>query len=304
MSDSWVPTVTALLLALGSSLVLAHALARSERTRASRRLLHLVGEASASGAIPEENGSQAGGRNAAASATWAGVVLAVPPGALRALLLGFLGAALVTLVTVGWVPALVLASLAVPIVLLDRIRGLHSQHLEQQCAPAVSLFASGLRAGHSVPQAVALVARETPEPTGSQFAMTAREIDLGLPLEEAVTRLATRTRSPDYRLVSVIVAVQHEVGGNLAQALDAVVETLRERHEVREQAWALTAQQRLSSVLLTGLPVGLFVFLMLFDRSFIEPMLGTPVGRVLLALDAGLLALGWKVMRSMGQVDI
>jgi tight adherence protein B len=146
------------------------------------------------------------------------------------------------------------------------------------------------------------VARESPEPTASQFARVAQEIDLGTNLAEAFARLVPETGSPDYELMSAIVSVQHEAGGNLAQALDAVAETLRERIELRDQVNALTAQQRLSSVVLTMLPIGLFLFLLVTNRPFVEPLLVTLVGRLLLLLVGLFLVCGWVVMRSVGRV--
>lgn len=175
--------------------------------------------------------------------------------------------------------------------------------IERQAPAAVALLAAGLRAGYSVPQAVALVARESPEPTAAQFLRTAQEIELGIGLAEAFARLAQETGSPDYELVSAIVSVQHEAGGNLAQALDAVAETLRERVELREQVNALTAQQRLSSIVLTILPIGLFLFLLATNRAFVDPLLSSLVGRLLLLLVGLLLVAGWVIMRSVGRVE-
>src|SRR5437016_6247123 len=83
-----------------------------------------------------------------------------------------------------------------------------------------------LRAGYSVAQAIALVARHSPQPTAAEFGIAAQEIAIGVNLADAMARLAQRTANPDYDVVSIIVRVQHEVGGNLAQILDSVGSTL------------------------------------------------------------------------------
>ena len=178
------------------------------------------------------------------------------------------------------------------------------RRIESQALNAMQLLSSGLRAGYSVPQAVTLVARHSPEPTAFEFGVAAREIGLGIHLADAIARLATRTANPDYALVAIIIRVQHEVGGNLAQILDSVASTLRERMELRRQVNALTAQQRLSSMVLTILPFGLLLVLFAMDRTFVDPLFSDPIGRLLLAAAGVMVFIGWTIMRSMGRVEV
>jgi tight adherence protein B len=178
------------------------------------------------------------------------------------------------------------------------------KRIEIQALNAMQLLASGLRAGYSVPQAIALVARRSPEPTASEFALAAQEISIGVQLADSIARLAKRTANSDYELVAIIVRVQHEVGGNLAQILDSVGNTLRERFDLRRQVNALTAQQRMSSTVLTLLPFGLLMFLFVVDRSFVEPLFTQTAGRLMLALAGVMVFTGWTVMRSIGQVEV
>jgi tight adherence protein B len=176
--------------------------------------------------------------------------------------------------------------------------------IELQALDAMELLASGLRAGYSVPQAIELVARHSAEPTATEFNLAAQEIALGVPLFEAIARLARRNANKDYELVAIIIRVQHEVGGNLAQILDSVGSTLRERFELRRQVNALTAQQRLSSIVLTVLPFALLLFLFFMDRSFVEPMFTAPLGRLMLALAGAMVFIGWSIMRNIGRVEV
>jgi tight adherence protein B len=178
------------------------------------------------------------------------------------------------------------------------------ERIEAQALYAMQLLSGGLRAGYSVPQAITLVARHSPEPTASEFRLAAQEISVGVQLEDAMARLATRTANADYALVSIIIGVQHEVGGNLAQILDSVSNTLRERFELRRQVNALTAQQRLSSMVLTILPFALLAFLSFVDRSFVEPLFTQTIGRFLLVLSGMLVVIGWSVMRRIGRVEV
>jgi tight adherence protein B len=178
------------------------------------------------------------------------------------------------------------------------------RRIEAQALDAMQLLASGLRAGYSVPQAIALVARHSPEPTAAEFGLAGQEISVGVQLADALRRLATRTANSDYELVAIIVRVQHEVGGNLAQILDSVGDTLRERFELRRQVNALTAQQRMSSVVLTLLPLGLLSILFVMDRSFVDPLFTHPVGRLMLAGAGAMVLIGWTIMRSVGRVEV
>ena len=113
-----------------------------------------------------------------------------------------------------------------------------------------------------------------------------------------------RTVNKDYELVAIVIRVQHEIGGNLAQILDSVSGTLRERFELRQQVIALTAQQRLSSLVLTILPFALLLFLFVTDRSFVEPLFSETIGRLMLAAAGGMVFTGWTFMRSMGRVEV
>jgi tight adherence protein B len=178
------------------------------------------------------------------------------------------------------------------------------RRIEAQALNALQLLSQGLRAGYSVPQAIALVARHSPEPTSSEFSLAAQEISIGVQLADAIARLAVRTANPDYNLVAIIVRVQYEVGGNLAQILDSVGNTLRERFDLRRQMNALTAQQRLSSMILTGLPFGLLAFLWVMDRSFVDPLFTQPVGQILLVVAGVMVMIGWTIMQSMGRIEV
>jgi tight adherence protein B len=178
------------------------------------------------------------------------------------------------------------------------------RRIETQALDAMQLLASGLRAGYSVPQAIALVARHSPEPTASEFGLAAQEVSVGVQFADAIRRLSKRTANSDYELVSIIVRVQYEVGGNLAQILDSVGDTLRERFDLRRQVNALTAQQRLSSLVLTLLPFGLLTFLFVMDRSFVDPLFTNPIGRLMLAGAGAMVFTGWTIMRSVGRVEV
>jgi tight adherence protein B len=220
------------------------------------------------------------------------------PAVVCACICGILGLATVS---AGWLGLALLFALAA--YWLGR-RERRRRRIEAQALNAMQLFASGLRAGYSVGQAITLVARHSPEPTATEFALAAQEVAVGVSLPDAIARLAARTANPDYDVVAIIVRVQHEVGGNLAQILDSVGSTLRERVELRQQVNALTAQQRMSSIVLTVLPFALLLLISLMDRSFVEPLFSELAGRVMLAISAAMVLVGWSIMRSVGRVEV
>jgi Flp pilus assembly protein TadB len=176
--------------------------------------------------------------------------------------------------------------------------------LQRQTPAATSLLASGLRAGYSVLQSLQLVAREAPEPTASRFAAVSREVELGVGFDDAFSRMAEQTRLPDYRLLSVLISIQHSAGGNLVQALEGVGDVLRERSALREQVGSITAQQRLSSLVLTILPIALLAIVWAISPSYLDLMLGTTTGQILLFFAGLLLLMNWFVMRAAGRVDL
>lgn len=276
----------------GTAICLFVLFQRAEAIRA-RRVRLLVG-------VPPEKRDEKGLQRLLGEANIVRAHPAAGPVALlgAALLVGVWGA------TAGVNQAPVLALIAAGVILFFRRPRHPRSRLEQQAPAATALLASGLRAGYSVHQSLQLVARDSPEPTASRFAATSREVGLGMSFHDALTRMAEQTGVPDYHLVSILISIQHDVGGNLAQALDGVGEVLRERSAVREQIGTLTAQQRLSGLVLSGLPVAILGLLLAVVPSFPEQLLGTPIGLIILGAVTTLLVFNWFGMRAAGRVDL
>jgi tight adherence protein B len=294
--SSLLSSIVSLLLGVGSALIAYSLFVKRGRRATARRVVAFVGTESIGPVLAAPPRSVFFRLR---SSPW---MVRVTPSTPRTALLAIITLGLLAGLLAGSAWGFSLATLAAIVLIILASRGQARDRLEGQAPGAVSLLASGLRAGFSVPQAMALVARESPEPTASEFALAVQEIELGATLEEALGRLGQRT-SPDYELVSIIASVQHEVGGNLAQALDAVSTTLRDRFELRQQVGALTAQQRLSAAVLTILPLGLFMYTLLTNRSYMDPLLASFLGRLLLLFAGGLLVAGWTFMKSLGQVE-
>ncbi len=142
----------------------------------------------------------------------------------------------------------------------------------RQLPSTIDLLANSLRAGYSLLQAMETVSREAPEPTATEFRRVVREVGLGLSPEEALDHLVRRMQSDDLELMVTAINIQHEVGGNLAQILESIAYTIRERVRIKGEIATLTAQQVISGYIISTLPILLSLVLYLINREYIMGM--------------------------------
>jgi len=171
-----------------------------------------------------------------------------------------------------------------------------------QLDDSLQLMASSLRAGHSLLQALAAVASEAEEPTSAEFARIINETRVGRPLSGALDEASRRMKSEDFVWVTQAIAINREVGGNLADVLDGVSDTIRERSQIRRQVKALAAEGKLSAVVLMLLPFGIAGFLMMSNPSYMAKFTQGLVGYGLLVLAVVLLVVGGLWLRKTVQV--
>jgi tight adherence protein B len=182
-------------------------------------------------------------------------------------------------------PALVLAGLLPPVLVWVVVRRrAHRQRraFEDQLPDALQVFASGLRAGHSFVGALRSVVEDAPEPTRREFTGVLTNEQLGVPPEESLTRIGERMKNPQLAQVAVVASLQHETGGNTAEVLDRVVEAVRDRREVLQLVRSLTAQGRITQVVVTALPVGLAVVVTALNPGYLNTLLEQPIGVAML----------------------
>ena len=178
-------------------------------------------------------------------------------------------------------------------------------------ADTIMLIANALRAGASFLQAIELVVRETQAPISTEFNRVIREVNLGLPFEQALTNMVRRVRSDDLELMTTAITIQHQVGGNLAEILDSIAFTIRERVRIKGEIRVLTAQQRLSGYVVAGLPIFLIVILSVIAPTFMQPMfekppemLGLPAGVVVLGIGAAMMFVGFVLIRRIVDIEV
>jgi tight adherence protein B len=210
--------------------------------------------------------------------------------------------ALVAAVLLGW---------WLPRFYVKRRQGKRLKAFNDNLADTITLIANALRAGASFLQAIEMVVRETQPPISTEFQRVIREVNLGLPFEQALNNMVRRVRSEDLELMATAINIQHQVGGNLAEILDSIAFTIRERIRIKGEIRVLTAQQRLSGYVVAGLPIFLILILSVIAPKFMEPMfynppaiLGLPVGVVLLAVGAIMMGMGFVLIRRIVDIEV
>ncbi len=156
--------------------------------------------------------------------------------------------------------------------------------IEIQFALALGVIIRCVRAGLPVVEAMRAVAAELPAPTGNEFRRCVDQVQLGMDFDEALEALAGRCPLADYRFFAVSVALQRQTGGNLAETLDNLAETVRRRRALRDRAHALTAEAKATVVVLALLPLGVAALLLFVSPDYIITMVTTTAGRNLLGI--------------------
>jgi tight adherence protein B len=151
------------------------------------------------------------------------------------------------------------------------------RNFDNQLGDMLNLVVNGLRAGYSPMQALESVGRELPPPISIEFHRVVQEIQLGLPQEAALANLTRRVPSADLDFVVTAMNVQREVGGNLAEILDNISHTIRERVRIKGEIQTLTAQGQITAWVITLLPIGLGLFLWIINRSYMNNFFGPPI---------------------------
>ncbi len=236
---------------------------------------------------------------------WAGVTFGLP-----------LGMLVLSIVTPGLGnPIVLLAGVFIGFMLprfwLGRRKSSRIGSFNKQLPDTITLLANALRAGSSFLQAVELVVRESRPPISTEFSRVIREVNLGLSFDDALENLVRRVRSDDLELMATAIAIQHTVGGNLAEILDSIAFTIRERVRIKGEINTLTAQQKLSGYVVAFLPIGLAGFLFIATPKFMEPMFdprmslaGLPMGVFILGLGGFAMFLGFTLIQKIVDIEV
>jgi tight adherence protein B len=172
-----------------------------------------------------------------------------------------------------------------------------------QLPDTLQLLAGSLSVGYSFPHAVDAVVREGSQPIAAEFNKVLVETRLGVPIEDAMEGVAARMKSRDFAWVIIAVRIQREVGGNLAEVLTTVAATLRDRERIRRQVQTLSAEGRLSAMILFALPLVFTLYLLLVRGSYIRVLYTDPTGLIMLLVMLVQLTVGAFWLRRVVKVE-
>lgn len=187
------------------------------------------------------------------------------------------------------------------------VRQLQARRLNafnNQLGDTLILLSNSLRSGYSLLQSMETVARELPPPMSTEFARVVREIGLGLTIEEALANMLKRIPSDDLDLTITAINIQHEVGGNLAEILDTIAYTIRERVRIKGQIRAMTAQQRFSGYVISLLPFILGVVMFVINPNYIGRMFAEPCGIIMLIVGGLMIVIGYVIIRRITNIEV
>jgi tight adherence protein B len=204
-------------------------------------------------------------------------------------------------------PVLLLLALVPPVL----VRATYKKKLkrrraafEAQLPDNLTVLAASLRAGHSFVGGLASVLDEAEEPSQSELRRAVSDEQLGVPVEDALLRVAQRMDSVDLEHVALVASLQRQAGGNTAEVLDVVVDAVRERFTLRRLVRALTAQGRLARWILIGLPCTVAAWMALVNPEYLAPMLHTGAGQAMIILAVGMVTAGSYVIKRITDIDL
>ncbi len=220
------------------------------------------------------------------------------------------GATIAIAVLVGVVFATPVASILAlplgPVVLNAIVKRLVQRQRElfaEQLPAQLQELASSMRAGHALVPSIVSMARGAPEPSHSEWTRVVADEQLGVPLQDALAPLATRMHSEDIGQVALVAALHSRTGGNMAEVLERVADAVRERGELRRELRALTAQARLSRLVVTALPFVVGTIITIINPDYEKPLFETGTGIALLVLAGVLVTAGSLWMRSITNIE-
>jgi tight adherence protein B len=197
-----------------------------------------------------------------------------------------------------------LIALVCPYVYLKYITWRRVRRFLEQMPDGLDMMSQSLQAGLGLTQAMVYVAKEMPDPLGTEFSVFIEEVNLGLPLADALKKLEERMALPEVRLFNTALLVQREVGGSLAELLNKLSDIIRDRFRIERLIKSLTGQNRMSAWTVCSIPPFLGVFMFIREPQMMNDMLSDPMGRAMLAAALVLEIIGIVVFRKLIKVHI
>ncbi len=191
-----------------------------------------------------------------------------------------------------------------PVLVLRYLRARRIQRFSEQLPDAIDVIVRSLKAGHPIQTAIGLVAREMPDPVGSEFGMVTDELSFGLELESALRNMSVRVGQDDLPLFVTSVSIQSGTGGNLAAILEGLSKLIRDRFKMRRKIKALSSEARFSANVLAGLPVVIYFMAQIADPTFFDATKGQPETQTMIIGSLCWMAIGMMIMRKLVNMKI
>ncbi|HEX4324032.1 MAG TPA: type II secretion system F family protein, partial [Gaiellaceae bacterium] len=174
----------------------------------------------------------------------------------------------------------------------------------EQLPDALDVVASALRSGQSLVGALAVVVESASEPMKTELQRVVADEQLGVPIQDSLRVVAARMASSDVDQFALVAELQREAGGNVAEVVERVSETVRERFDLRRLIQTLTMQGRMSRWIVSALPIGIVILLQIENPHYLHPLLATTGGRIVFGLAAGWAALGSYVIKKIVEIEV
>jgi tight adherence protein B len=192
----------------------------------------------------------------------------------------------------------------IPSMVLGFMEGRRLGKLERQLPTTIDSMAGALQAGSSLAQAMEMASREVAPPIGKELGIVVREMAVGVPMQDAFNNMLDRCRSMDLDMLVTAIAIQHRIGGNLSQILRNISHTIRERLRIKGEISVLTAQQRLSGYIVSGLPLFIIGALFIIAPDYISKLFLPGIARMMLVAGVfGMLA-GFYALKRIADIDV
>ena len=191
----------------------------------------------------------------------------------------------------------------IPPLVVNYLQRRRQNMFNEQLAGMLQLLSNSLKTGYAIDRAIETVATKSQPPVSTEFERVATEVTLGTSVEDALSALLLRINSPDLEFIVTAILLHTRVGGNLAEVLDNISDTLRDRVQTKRDMSVLTAQSRASATIITGLPVLLALGLYVFVPGYFAPMTSTFVGYILLGIAGFLILIGNILIRRMTALE-
>lgn len=182
--------------------------------------------------------------------------------------------------------------------------GARLKAFNNQLGDTLTLLSNAIKAGYSFAQAIDTVAKNAVPPIADEFGRAVREMNLGGSPDEALQNITKRVESPDFDLVATAYSIHRTVGGNLAEILDNIAYTIRERVRIKGEIATLTAQARASGTLITFLPIVLAVFMYFVTPTYFRPMFENFIGWILIAIGCFMIFIGNLIIRRVVAIEV